>query len=76
MGFFAFVFESLTECKSTLVRANEGGTGGMSVCVVSYALDSVCVCVYEEVGGRGLGSLMMRIKGLLNSEGRSFVRLT
>lgn len=45
MGFFAFVFESLTECKSTLVRANEGGTGGMSVCVVSYALDSVCVSV-------------------------------
>lgn len=76
MGFFSFVFETLTECKSTLVRANGGGTRGTSVCVVSCVPDSVCVSVYEEVGGRGLGSLMMRIKGLLNCEGRSFVRLT
>lgn len=60
---------SLTQCKSTLVRANGEGTGGTSVCVVPCALDSMCVCVYEGVGGRGLGSLMMRIKGLLNCEG-------
>lgn len=76
MGLFAFVFETLTECKSALVRANGGGRGGTSVRVVSYASDSVCVFVYEEVRGRGLGSLMMRIKGLLNCKGRSFVRLT
>lgn len=76
MGLFAFVFEMWTECKSALVRANGGGTGGTSVRVVSYASDSVCVFVYEEVRSRGLGSLMMRIKGLLNCKGRSFVRLT
>lgn len=73
-AFFSFVFGTLTEYMSTLVRANVGATGGISVCVVS--LDSVCVCVYEEVRGWGLGSLMIRIKGLLNCEGQSFVRLT
>lgn len=67
------MFETLTECKSTLVRANGGGTGGTSVCVVSCGFETVCVCVYEEVTGSSLGSLMMTIKGLL---GRSFVRLT
>lgn len=35
--------------------------------VVSNASDSLCVFVYEKVRRRGLGgSLMMRIKGLLN----------
>lgn len=76
MGLFSFVFETLAECKSVLVRANGGGTGGTSVRVVSYASDSVCVFVSEEVRSRGLGSLMMRIKVLLNCKGRSFVRLT
>lgn len=64
----SFVCLLCFECKSPLVRANGGGTGGTSVCVVPCGFEPVCVCVYEEVTGRGLGSLMMRIKGLLNCE--------
>lgn len=48
------------------------GTEGMSVC----GLLCIVFCVYEEVGSWGLGSLMMRIKGLLNCKGgQSFMRL-
>lgn len=51
MGFFAFVFETLTECKSALVRANGGGTGGMSVCGLLCTGFCVCLCMKRSEAG-------------------------